>query len=38
VFEKMVLKRVLDAVGRLENAIKTQTKSWYCEIRVMVLI
>ena len=36
-FKRMVLKRVLDEVQRLENATKTQSKGSYCGISREVL-
>jgi hypothetical protein len=36
-FKRMVLKRVLDEVGRLENATKKRSKGSYCGIREVVL-
>jgi len=36
-FKKMVLKRVLDEVLRLENATKKQLQSGHCGIRRGVL-
>jgi len=36
-FKRMVLKRVLDEVGRFENDMKKRSQSGYCGIRVVVL-
>ena len=36
-FKRRLLKRVLDEVGRIENAIKKRSAKWDCGIRRGVL-